>query len=49
MKASTEILTGLFSDEMGNLFVILLLVVLGMLIQLDFTLSVFLQGRDDQH
>lgn len=49
MQTSTEILSGLLSDETGNLFVILLLVVLGMLIQLDYTLSVFQQGRDDQH
>ncbi|WP_205952195.1 MULTISPECIES: hypothetical protein [Pantoea] len=48
MTLLTEILPGFISNETGSLLVITLLVVLGMLIQLAFTLSVFLQGLDDQ-
>lgn len=48
MTLLTETLPGLVSSEAGSLLVITMLVVLGMLIQLVFPLSVFQLGLDEQ-
>lgn len=49
MKTSPEMLPGLMSNEAGCLFVVAVLVVIGLLIQLAFTLSVIQQGLNEPY